>query len=134
MTSGKNREIEVRRALPFGFLILMLSLPMLQLSPVISTATTSLTIKEYDQVMQSIPAPGIGCFNSTYPVEKWIKVQCATDSPNLPGTVGDGNDYSADASGSATRIAFATAAFFDVSGISGESDNQNPCGTGAPCA
>jgi len=114
----------------------MLSLPMLQLSPMVSAATTSMTIKEYDQLMQSIAPPGIGCFNSTYPVEEWIKVQCATDMPTVPLTVGNGVDYSADASGSATRIAYATAGFNSVSGISSESDINNPttpCGS-ASCA
>jgi hypothetical protein len=128
MTSFKSQTKLPRRILPLGLLVAILSLTMLQLSPTAFAST--MTIKQYDQTMQTVPTSGIGCFNATYPVETWVRVPCATDIPQLPATVGNGNDYVASISGS-TNIGYVTTAFVSASGITGEVDSLNPCSGGA---
>jgi hypothetical protein len=78
-------------------------------------------------VMRNIPVPGKGCFHASYPNVAWETVDCKVTKPRVhhapprptvggPATVGDGNDYMAQAQG---LISSALGKFF-ISGVTSE--------------
>lgn len=81
--------------------------------------------QEWQRAMARLPAPGKGCFRSSYPQREWHPVACATP-PNLPyppargprpQTVGNSNDFAAEVTG---MISGATGSFDSVSGVTSE--------------
>jgi|SRR5271168_2998358 len=85
-------------------------------------------MQAYHATMSQIPVPKKGCFKSTYPSTAWVEVPCGTPperpyppaSGRAPEIVGNGNDFSAQATGG--LISSATGSFDSITGLTTESD------------
>jgi hypothetical protein len=76
--------------------------------------------------MQKLPLPGRGCFKAAFPRIKWNQVRCAArrrpkpmapSHGHRPFTVGHGNNYSAEVTGTMTE---AEGSFDSVTGVTSE--------------
>jgi hypothetical protein len=84
--------------------------------------------ESWREVMARNPAPRDGCFEASYPSMMWKMVECvaAPERPFEPHkgevtreTVGDGNDFAAEASG---KISQTVGTFPTVTGVTSETD------------
>jgi hypothetical protein len=90
--------------------------------------------RDWHDSMKKVPPPKKGCFQASYPDNQWKEVQCTTPPPYpgmprhgpRPGTVGNGNDVSAQAPSG--LISSATGSF-TVSGVTSESSPINNAGS-----
>lgn len=122
-----------------GVTVIASLLAVLALAAAASAATgpTPQQIHKWQQATAQLRLPGVGCFTASYPTIAWLAAPCkvAPNSPyepaqgHRPQIVGNGDDYSAEVSGS---ISSATGSFDSVSAGSTESGIQN--GTGSPVA
>src|SRR5271167_4651274 len=90
--------------------------------------------RDWHESMKQVPPPKKGCFQASYPDKQWKEVQCTTPPPYpgmprhgaRPGTVGNGNDVSAQAPSG--LISSATGSF-TVTGVTSESSPINNTGS-----
>jgi hypothetical protein len=96
--------------------------------PVSAGASTVMTKAQWQAAIAQVAAPGSGCYNAAYPKLQWDPVTCVTarDWPLAPSKVGNGDDYSAQVSGTISK---ATGTFKDVS--SGITEKGQIGGTGS---
>jgi len=93
--------------------------------------------RDWHESMKHVPPPKKGCFQASYPDKQWKEVRCVTPPPYpgmprhgpRPGTVGNGNDVSAEAP---TGLISSATGSFTVSGVTSESSPIN--NTGSPVA
>jgi hypothetical protein len=91
--------------------------------------------RDWHEAMKQVPPPKKGCFQASYPDKQWKEVQCTTPPPYpgiprrgpRPGTVGNGNDVSAEAPSGLISSATGT---FTVSGVTSETSPINNVGPG----
>jgi hypothetical protein len=85
--------------------------------------------------MQKLPMPGRGCFKAAYPRIQWNQVRCAPRTRpkpfgpargHRPFTVGNGNNYSAEVTGTMTE---AEGSFDSVTGVTSEAGPLSPGGS-----
>jgi hypothetical protein len=89
--------------------------------------------RDWHESMKQVPAPKKGCFQASYPDKQWKEVPCVKPPPYpgipahgpRPGTVGGGNDVSAQAPSGLISSATGT---FTVSGVTSESSPINNVG------
>lgn len=90
-------------------------------------------IKKWQQAMERLRVPGKGCFAASYPKVQWQRRRCkvAPHHPygpahgHRPQTVGNGNDYAAEVSGS---ISSAVGSFDSISAGATETGIRNGSG------
>jgi hypothetical protein len=92
-------------------------------------------LEAWHATMSRTPVPKKGCFKSSYPSTAWQEESCATAPQRpyplargvRPNTVGNGNDFSAQVSGSnpLPPISSAIGSFDSVTGVESEADYGN---------
>src|ERR1700733_7635793 len=112
-----NPKTKVASALGMAFLLIALSSRIVPTS-----ASTTLTPKEYAALMNQFPPPGPGCWYTTFPSTTWNSEPCAQPNNSTVPAVGDGTDYYA--GNGSTHIEYAQGDFASVSGITSESDSS----------
>ena len=101
--------------------------------------TTELpTFENWRSAMKRLPLSKSGCFKSSYPIIQWQEIPCTTPPPRpyppargpRPGTVGNGTDISAQATGGS--ITGAEGSFPTTSGVTSETGVITPNSTCTP--
>ena len=102
------------------------SAPALQVPPAPTTSQASAAHKAWRESMSRTPKPKKGCYKATYPNTQWQEVPCTTAPQRpyppargpRPDTVGNGDDFTASASG---FVSTAVGSFDSVVGVTSES-------------
>jgi hypothetical protein len=91
-------------------------------------ASTVITKTQWQAAIARVPAPASGCNSAAYPDLQWHAVKCTTarNWRFAPSTVGNGNDYSAQVSGTISK---ATGIFRSVSSYVSEKGQVNATGS-----
>ena len=121
--SGQLMLISLGRILVTAFALAVFAVEFAE--SVDAQVPTSQQLRDWHKDMRQVPKPHPGCFTSAYPSREWQELPC-TSAPRhpyppargpRPSQVGNGNDVSAEVSGS---ISEAVGSFDSVTGATRE--------------